>query len=157
MSRRRAADIRVMVPDSKYNHTVISRFINYVMWCGQKSKAESLVYDALAKMSEEVKVGAVEAFESAISNVRPVVEVRSRRVGGATYQVPIDVSARRSVALALRWIVSVVRAKSGAKSFSEKLASELVDAYNGRGAAVKKKDDTHKMAEANKAFAHYKW
>jgi len=157
MSRRRSADKRPIDPDPKFNSILVSKFTNGLMERGKKTVAQRIFYNAMDMVAERVKdEDPLTVFEEAMSNVRPRVEVKSRRVGGATYQVPIEVRQARRNALAIRWIISFSRAKSG-KSMSEKLAAELVDAYNKRGAAVKKKDDTHRMAEANKAFAHYRW
>lgn len=156
MARRHSAEQRMVLPDAKYGHVVLAKFINVLMCRGKKAVAERVVYSALDEFADKVNVTAVAGFEKVISNVRPLVEVRSRRVGGATYQVPMEVEPRRGVALAMRWLLKAARTKSG-KSMSEKLWMTFLDAYNGVGAAVKKRDDTHKMAEANRAFAHYKW
>ena len=156
MSRRRTIKKRERTPDSKYKHGVISNFISCIMYSGKKSVAESIVYSSIDTVAEKLAVDAVEAFEGVINNIRPMVEVKSRRVGGATYQVPIEVRAERGITLAIRWLIKSSRARKG-KTMIEKLSAEMVDAYNKRGAAVKKREDTHKMAEANRAFAHYRW
>lgn len=156
MSRRHRATRRPVTPDLLYGSEVITRFINQVMERGKKSTAESLVYKALDIMKENLSQDPVEVFEKAIDNVRPQLEVKSRRVGGATYQVPLEVKEDRGRALAMRWIINTARAKKGVP-FSRALASELSDAFGETGTAVKKRDDTHKMAQANKAFAHYRW
>ena len=157
MARRRRVAKRVRMPDWKYNSDLVSCFINKVMLEGKKSIAQSIVYEAMDILKSKIKSeDALESFKKAIDNVKPSLEVRSRRVGGATYQVPQDVSVARRTTLAIRWIVGYARAKKGSPMV-QSLAIELVDAHNYTGAAVKKKEDTHKMAEANKAFAHYKW
>ncbi len=157
MSRRRAAVKRTVLPDPKFDSQLVSKFTNMVMYSGKKGLAEKIVYGALDIIDEEVSdVAPLEVFERAIENVKPLLEVRSRRVGGATYQVPVEVRSERRVALALRWIIGFSRTRSG-KTMKEKLAAELLDAYNKRGASIKKREDTHKMAEANKAFAHFRW
>lgn len=157
MSRKRAAIKRECNPDAKYSNLVIAKFINNLMVSGKKSIAEGITYKSLDVVSQKLSVDPVEAFEKALSNVRPMLEVRSRRVGGATYQVPVEVRPSRSMALAMRWLISASRARKSEKTMAERLAVELIEAYNGRGEAVKKRDNTHKMAEANRAFAHYKW
>ena len=156
MSRRRAAEKREVIPDAKYGDTVLAKFINSVMEQGKKGIAERIVYGALDKISKKVSQDPVRVFHDAIENVKPTVEVRSRRVGGATYQVPVEVRPERRQALAIRWIIQAARDRSG-HSMTEKLSAELLDAFNRRGNAVKKREDTHKMADANKAFAHYRW
>ncbi len=157
MSRRRTIEKRSVEPDPKYNSMLVSKFTNGLMERGKKTLAQRIFYGAMDIVAERVKdEDALTVFEEAMSNVRPRVEVKSRRVGGATYQVPMEVRQTRRNALAIRWIIDYSKSKSG-KSMSEKLAAELVDAYNNRGGSVKKKDDTHRMAEANKAFAHYRW
>ena len=157
MSRRRKAEKRDILPDPKFNDRVLSRFINIVMNDGKKSTAEKIVYSALDIASSKLKVkNPIDLFKSALNNVKPGIEVRSRRVGGATYQVPMEVRQERGTAMALRWLVTFSRARNG-KSMSQKLAGELMDAANETGSAVKKREDTHKMAEANKAFAHYRY
>ena len=157
MSRRRKAEKRDVIADPKYNDRVLSRFINIVMFDGKKSTAEKIVYDALNIASSKLKVkNPIDLFKTALSNVKPGIEVRSRRVGGATYQVPVEVRNDRAQALAIRWIVDASR-KRNEKSMIDRLAQELADANEKKGASVKKKEDTHKMAEANRAFAHYRW
>ena len=157
MSRRRAADNRQHLPDAKYEHSGVAKFINNVMIGGKKSVAEKIVYEALEDAAKKVGVGPVELFEQVIANVSPAVEVRSRRVGGATYQVPVEVRAVRAMALAVRWIIKASNARKAEKTMAMRLASVFVESYNNKGDAVKKRDDTHKMADSNKAFAHYKW
>ena len=152
--RRRAAKKREINPDAKYGNGLIAKFINKLMYEGKKSTAESIMYDALAELAKTTKTDAVSAFEEAINNVRPQIEVKSRRVGGATYQVPVEVRASRSFALAIRWIISYARSRHG-RTMVEKLSAELNDAFNKRGASRKKKEDVQKMAESNRAFAHY--
>ncbi|MCD6239630.1 MAG: 30S ribosomal protein S7 [Thermotogae bacterium] len=154
--RRRRAEIRQIQPDPIYNDVLVTRFINKVMWDGKKNAAERIFYKAMNIISEKTGKDALEVFKQAVQNASPLVEVRPRRVGGATYQVPLEVRESRKVALALRWIIGAARARKG-KPMEEKLAAELLDAYQGTGVAVKKRDDTHRMAEANKAFSHYKW
>jgi small subunit ribosomal protein S7 len=157
MSRRKGADKRVVIPDPRYNNVLVSKFTNGLMERGKKSLARRIFYDAMDLIDERIPdEEPMVVFEQAMENVRPRVEVKSRRVGGATYQVPMEVRQTRRNALAIRWIIGFAQSRSG-KSMSEKLAAELLDAYNERGASVKKKDDTHRMAEANKAFAHYRW
>jgi len=147
---------RVPPPDAKHNSVTVSKFINRLMIRGQKSTAERIVYDALQFAAEQVSSEPEEALERAIRNATPLVKVKSRRVGGATYQVPMEVPEDQGRALAMRWLIASARARSG-KSMAQKLASELVDAFQGRGVTVKKREDIHRMAEANKAFAHYRW
>lgn len=147
---------RIPPPDAKYNSVTVAKFINRLMLRGQKATAERVVYDALQVAAQQVDSSPEETIERAIKNAAPLVMVKSRRVGGATYQVPMEVREDRGRALAMRWLIASARARSG-KSMAEKLASELIDAVHGRGAAIKKRDDLHKMAEANKAFAHYRW
>lgn len=154
--RRRRAVKREVAPDPIYNDVLVTRLINRVMKDGKKSKAEKIVYKALEMLSEKTKQPPMEAFKKAISNVKPLLEVRPRRVGGATYQIPFEVPEDRALSLALRWIVAAARAKSG-RPTSERLALELIDAYNGTGVAVKKREDVHRMAEAGKAYAHFRW
>jgi small subunit ribosomal protein S7 len=157
MPRKKLQNKRTVEADPKYNSVLVSRFTNGLMQDGKKSLARRMFYDAMAvveeKLSEEEPLA---VFETAMENVRPRVEVKSRRVGGATYQVPVEVRPDRRNALAIRWVISFAKSRSG-RSMSDKLAAELIDAYNNRGSSVKKRDDTHKMAEANKAFAHYRW
>lgn len=156
MARRRSAEKRALLPDPKFKSDVIGKFINMIMKHGKKSVAEKIVYGALSIVSEKSKLGAQEALEKALENVRPVVEVKSRRVGGATYQVPCEVRPGRRNALAMRWLVDASR-KRGEKGMGARLAGELFEATENRGSAVKKREDTHRMAEANKAFAHFRW
>ncbi len=156
MPRRHVTKKQPLVPDPLYNSTLVARFTNNLMRCGKKSLAQKMMYDSFAVIEEKLGKPPLEVFNKAIDNVKPDLEVKSRRVGGATYQVPIEVRAERKIALAIRWLIVNARARHG-KSMSEKLADELIDAYNNTGATIKKKEDTRKMAEANKAFAHYKW
>jgi small subunit ribosomal protein S7 len=156
MSRKRKAPIRKIYPDPKYGSVVISKFINSIMYDGKRSRAEKILYTALDKLKEKSKEDPVKIFNSAISNVKPNLEVRSRRVGGATYQVPVEVKPSRSQALALRWIMDATRKRKN-KTMAEKLYFELLDASQNKGSAIKKREDTHKMAESNKAFAHFRW
>lgn len=156
MSRRKRADQREVLPDPKHNSVLVAKFINGLMVGGKKSVAERIFYTALDLIEKQTKKNGLEVFEKAIENVKPILEVRSRRVGGATYQVPIEVRMNRKQALALRWIIQYSKARSG-KSMAEKLAAELIAASNNEGASIKKREDTHKMAEANKAFAHFRW
>ena len=154
--RRRRADKREVIPDPKYKSAVVARFINTIMTQGKKSKAEKIVYRAFDILAQKTGKPALEVFQKALDNARPLLEIKPRRIGGATYQVPIDVKSERGIAIAMRWLRNFARTKKG-KPMEIKLADELMEAYNGQGSAVKKKDDTHKMAEANKAFAHYRW
>jgi len=156
MARRKVATKRPTVPDSKYNNVVLAKFITRMMLKGKKSIATRLLYDAIETLKGKTDKSELEVFLKAIENAKPLVEVKSRRVGGATYQVPVEIRESRREALAMRWIITAARERSG-RNFSEKLAAELWDAYNNTGTAIKKKEDTHKMAEANKAFAHYRW
>lgn len=157
MPRRRAATKREILPDPKYKDLLVSKFINSLMKHGKKSVAENIFYGALDAIAErEEEMSSVEVFKNAIDNVMPSVEVKSRRVGGSTYQVPMEVRHRRSQSLAIRWIIQYANSRSG-RSMRAKLADELMDASNRRGSSIKKKEDTHKMADANKAFAHYRW
>ena len=156
MPRKGHIKKRETIADATYNSTVITKFINTLMLDGKKSTAEAIMYGALNRASEKLKVEPMALFEKAMNNVKPVVEVRSRRVGGATYQVPVEVPAGRAQALAIRWIISYARGKKG-MPMQERLARELIDAYNNEGSSVKKREDTHKMAEANRAFAHYRF
>ena len=156
MPRRRVAAKREILPDPKFGNVTLAKFMNHVMVRGKKSLAERIVYGALETVRERTKREPVGVFEEALANVAPMVEVKSRRVGGATYQVPVEVRASRQQALAMRWLVDYARAR-GEKSMSQRLAGELADASQGRGAAVKKREDTHRMAEANKAFSHYRF
>ena len=156
MSRKRKAPIRKIYPDPKYGSVTISKFINSIMYDGKRSKAEKILYSALEKIKTKNKEDPMKIFNTAISNVKPNVEVRSRRVGGATYQVPVEVKSNRSQALALRWLMEATR-KRKQKTMAEKLYYELLDASQNKGSAIKKREDTHKMAESNKAFAHFRW
>lgn len=156
MSRRHAAEKRVINPDAKFGDVVVAKFMNSVMMRGQKSTAEKIVYGAIARLEEKTKQDGLKMFHDALENVKPMVEVKSRRVGGATYQVPVEVRADRRQALAIRWIIDAARKRSE-KTMEERLFGELMDASNNRGNAIRKREDMHKMAEANKAFSHYKW
>ena len=156
MSRRRQAEKREINPDAKYGDVIISKFMNSVMHDGKKSVAESIVYGALDTIERRAKQSPVEVFHQALDNVMPAIEVRSRRVGGATYQVPVEVRPERRQALAIRWLITAARARNE-KTMVERLSGELLDAANNRGTAVKKREDTHRMAEANRAFSHYRW
>jgi len=156
MPRRREVPKRALLPDPKYGSEMLAKFVNMVMERGKKSIAEKIVYGALDTMAERGKGEPLELLEQALDNVRPVVEVKSRRVGGATYQVPVEVRSARRNTLAMRWLIDAAR-KRNEKSMARRLAGELLDAAESRGAAVKKREDTHRMAEANKAFAHYRW
>lgn len=157
MSRRRRAEKREAQPDPIYGSRLLEKFINKVMESGKKTTARRIVYNALEKFSKRVKAeNVLEAFERALENAQPSLEVKSRRIGGATYQVPIEIPASRRLAMAMRWIITYSRAKVG-RSMEDGLSGELVDCFNNQGSTIKKKEDTHKMAEANKAFAHYKW
>jgi small subunit ribosomal protein S7 len=157
MSRRRRAETRKVLPDPKFGDLVVTKFMNYVMYEGKKAVAESIMYGAFDIMEAKRRdIGPLETFHAALDNVAPSLEVRSRRVGGATYQVPVEVRPERRRALAIRWLVGAARSR-GENTMTEKLAGELLDASNNRGAAVKKREDTHKMAEANRAFSHYRW
>lgn len=157
MSRRHRAEKREIAPDPIHGSIVLAKFINKVMERGKKSLARRIVYNAINKFAERVKVeNPLEAFEQALENAKPSLEVKSRRIGGATYQVPIEIPAARRTSLAMRWIIKYSKEKVG-RSMEDGLAAELNDCYNNQGASIKKKDDTHRMAEANKAFAHYKW
>ena len=156
MPRRREVPKRIIAPDPKYKNTLVSKFINGLMREGKKSVSRKIFYDAMDIVKRRSKEVPVKVFEQAMENITPVLEVRSRRVGGATYQVPVEVRTDRRQALAIRWLVGFSK-KRGEKSMAQRLAGELLDAYNKRGTAFKKKEDTHRMAEANKAFAHYRW
>ena len=156
MSRRHAAERREILPDAKFGDTVLTKFMNNLMIDGKKSVAESIVYNALERVEKKLKRAPVEVFHEALDNIKPSVEVRSRRVGGATYQVPVEVRPERREALAIRWLIIAAR-KRNENTMEERLAGELTDAVNNRGTAVKKREDTHKMADANKAFSHYRW
>jgi small subunit ribosomal protein S7 len=154
--RRRRAEKRVVLPDPKYKNIMVTRFINCIMTQGKKSKAEGIVYGAFEILAQKTGKPAIEVFQKALDNARPLLEIKPRRIGGATYQVPIDVKPERGVSIVMRWIRNFARVKKG-KPMEIKLADELLEAYNNQGSAVKKREDTHKMAEANKAFAHYRW
>lgn len=154
--RKQRAPKRDVAPDAKYNSKVVASFINMIMKKGKKSLAERIVYRSFDIVNEKLKKDPLEVFQNAVENVRPLLEVKSRRVGGATYQIPVDVNSRRGATLALRWMRNYARAKSG-RPMEQKLADEIIDAYKRQGAAIKKREDTHRMAEANKAFAHYRW
>ena len=158
MSRRHSAEKREVLPDPKFGDIVLSRFMNVLMYDGKKSTAEGIVYDALDALKKRLGANGdpLRVFHEAMDNVKPAVEVRSRRVGGATYQVPVEVRTERRQALAIRWIIESAR-KRGEHTMQDRLSAELMDAANNRGAAVKKREDTHRMAEANKAFSHYRW
>ena len=157
MSRRRCAEKRPLEPDPVYGNPALSKFINKVMLDGKKSTARRIVYNALESFAKRVKIESpIEAFEKALENAKPSLEVKSRRIGGATYQVPVEISGNRRESMAMRWIIAHSRTKPG-KSMEDALSQELADCYNNQGATIKKKDDTHRMAEANKAYAHYKW
>ena len=156
MSRKKRAPKRILYPDAKYQSSVLSKFVNFVMYDGKKAVAEKIIYKALDQIKSKTKEDPIKIFNDAVNNVRPNLEVRSRRVGGATYQVPVEVKTKRSQTLALRWLLDASRKRKN-KSMSEKLFNELMDAYQRKGSAMKKREDTHKMAESNKAFAHYRW
>jgi len=156
MSRRRRAEKREVLPDAKFGDQVVTKFMNCLMLAGKKSVAEAIVYGAMSRIEARAKIDPVRVFHEALSNVRPQLEVRSRRVGGATYQVPVEVRPERAQTLAIRWLIKSARARNE-NTMTERLSAELLDAANQRGAAVKKREDTHKMAEANKAFSHYRW
>ncbi len=156
MSRKRRAPKKIPIVDPKYKSVIIPKLINSIMFDGKKITAEKIVYDAIDKIKNKSKDEPITVFNDAINNVRPTVEVRSRRVGGATYQVPVEVKSKRSQALALRWIIDASRKRKD-KKMSDKLFNEIFDAYQNKGSAIKKKEDTHKMAESNKAFAHFRW
>jgi small subunit ribosomal protein S7 len=156
MPRRRVAAKRQILPDPKYKDKLVAKFINKIMWEGKKSKAETIVYKCFASIEKKTKTDPLKVFRTALDNIKPVIETKSRRVGGATYQVPVEVRPDRKMSLAMRWLISFSRDRKE-HSMEERIAAELIDAANNRGAAVKKKEDTHKMAEANKAFAHYRW
>ncbi|MEE8621845.1 MAG: 30S ribosomal protein S7 [Syntrophobacteria bacterium] len=156
MPRRREVPKRITLPDPKYGNKLVAKFINNIMRMGKRSVAERILYQSFDIIAERSKQDPVEVFTKALDNVKPTLEVKSRRVGGSTYQVPVEVRSSRRVALAIRWIINYAQQRSE-KSMMQKLAGELLDAANNRGASVKKKEDTHRMAEANKAFAHYRW
>jgi small subunit ribosomal protein S7 len=156
MPRRREVTKREILPDPKYKNTLVAKFINKIMQRGEKSVAERILYRAMEIIQEKTKEEPLKVFEKSVNNVKPVIEVKSRRVGGATYQVPTEIRPERRTALAIRWLITYTQERSE-KSMEEKLAAELMDAANNRGGAIKKREDVHKMAEANKAFAHYRW
>ena len=156
MSRKSNTPKRTFYPDSKYGSLILSKFINFVMYDGKKSAAEKIIYTAFEQIKDKTKEDPIKIFNDAINNIRPNLEVRSRRVGGATYQVPVEVKTKRSQTLALRWLLEATRKRKN-KTMSDKLFNELMDASQRKGAAMKKREDTHKMAESNKAFAHYRW
>ena len=156
MGRKNKSVTRPVLPDSRYNSTVVSKFVSRMMLDGKKSVSVRIIYEAFDTLKAKTEKDPLEVFLKALDNVKPMVEVKSRRVGGATYQVPIEIRDSRREALAMRWVIAAARSKSG-RGMGERLASELLDAYNNTGTAYKKKEDTHKMAEANKAFAHYRW
>lgn len=156
MSRRSTPAKREILPDPVYNSVTITKFVNVLMERGKKATAERILYGALEIVAKKSGEEAIEAFQKAINNIKPSVEVKSRRVGGATYQVPMEVRPERQVSLSIRWLINYARSR-GEKGMTAKLSAELLDAFNGRGGAVKKREDTHRMADANKAFAHYRW
>ncbi|MBV9347013.1 MAG: 30S ribosomal protein S7 [Pseudolabrys sp.] len=156
MSRRHAADKREILPDPKFGNVVVTKLMNTIMYAGKKSVAEGIVYGAFDLIEGKTKQSPINVFQAALDNVMPSIEVRSRRVGGATYQVPVEVRSTRRQALGIRWIIEAARERNE-KTMTERLSSELLDASNNRGNAVKKREDTHKMAEANRAFSHYRW
>ncbi|MDR3020038.1 MAG: 30S ribosomal protein S7 [Treponema sp.] len=156
MGRKKKSIDRGLLPDPKYNSLVVSKFVNRMMWEGKRSLGLRIIHDALGILQTKTDKEPLEVFLKALDNVKPVIEVKSRRVGGATYQVPVEIRDTRREALGMRWIIAAARARSG-KGMGDRLAAELLDAYNNTGTAFKKKEDTHKMAEANKAFAHYRW
>ena len=156
MSRKRSAPKKIPIIDSRYKSTIIPKLINSIMYDGKKTIAEKIVYEALEKIKSKTKDEPINIFNDAIKNVRPTVEVRARRVGGATYQVPVEVKSKRSQALALRWLIAASRKRKD-KKMSDKIFNEIYDAYQNKGSAIKKKEDMHKMAESNKAFAHFRW
>ena len=156
MSRKNRAPRRIFYPESKYQSLVLSKFINFVMYGGKKTAAEKIIYTALDQIKNKTKEDPIKIFNDAINNIRPNLEVRSRRVGGATYRVPVEVKIKRSQTLALRWLLEATRKRKN-KSMADKLFNELMDASQKKGSAIKKREDTHKMAESNKAFAHFRW
>ena len=156
MSRKKKAPKKIFYPDAKYSSTLLAKFINFVMYDGRKTKAEKIIYGALDQIRNKTKEDPIKVFNNAINNIRPNLEVRSRRVGGATYQVPVEVKTKRSQTLALRWLLEATRKRKN-KTMSDRLLNELMDASQNKGSAIKKREDTHKMAESNKAFAHYRW
>ena len=156
MSRKRRAPKRIFYPDSKYGSLTLAKFINFVMYNGKKAAAEKVIYTALDQIKDKTKEDPIKVFNEAVNNIRPTLEVRSRRVGGATYQVPVEVKTKRSQTLALKWLLAASRKRKN-KTMSDKIFNELMDASQRKGAAIKKREDTHRMAESNKAFAHYRW
>ncbi|MCW2317087.1 small subunit ribosomal protein S7 [Rhodoblastus acidophilus] len=156
MSRRHSAEKREVIPDAKFGDIIVAKFMNSIMYDGKKSAAEQIVYGAFDIIENKAKVEPLGVFKQALENVAPAIEVRSRRVGGATYQVPVEVRTERRQALAIRWLITAARGRND-KTMIERLSAELLDASNNRGAAVKKREDTHRMAEANRAFSHYRW
>tara|TARA_B110000438_G_scaffold6382_1_gene6328 strand:- start:1523 stop:1993 length:471 start_codon:yes stop_codon:yes gene_type:complete len=156
MSRKKQAPKKIFYPDPRYNSLTLAKFINFVMYDGKKTTSERIIYGALDKIKEKTKQDPIKIFDEAINNIRPNLEVRSRRVGGATYQVPQEVKSKRSQTLALRWLLDASRKRKN-KTMADKLFNELMDASQRKGSAIKKREDTHKMAESNKAFAHYRW
>jgi len=156
MSRRHRAEKREILPDPKFGDQVLTKFMNNLMYDGKKSAAERIVYGALDKVESRAKTDPIQVFHEALNNIKPNLEVRSRRVGGATYQVPVEVRHERAQALAIRWLIDACRKRSE-NTMVDRLSAELLDAFNNRGSAVKKREDTHKMAEANRAFSHYRW
>ena len=156
MSRRHKAEKREVIPDAKFGDLIVAKFMNSVMYDGKKSAAEAIVYGALTAVEAKLKSDPLAVFKQALENVAPAIEVRSRRVGGATYQVPVEVRAERRQALAIRWLITAARGRND-KTMVDRLSAELMDAANNRGNAVKKREDTHRMAEANRAFSHYRW
>ena len=156
MSRKNRAPKRTFYADAKFQSLVLSKFINFIMYDGKKAAAEKLIYSALKQIGEKTKEDPIKVFNDAVNNIRPNLEVRSRRVGGATYQVPVEVKTKRSQTLALRWLLEATRKRKN-KTMSERLFNELMDASQNKGSAIKKREDTHKMAESNKAFAHFRW
>jgi small subunit ribosomal protein S7 len=156
MSRKKQAPKRIFYPDAKYRSQVLAKFINFVMYDGKKATAEKVIYLTLDKIKDKTKDDPIKVFNDAINNIRPNLEVRSRRVGGATYQVPVEVKTKRSQTLALRWLLDATRKRKN-KTMADKLFNELMDASQNKGLAIKKREDTHKMAESNKAFAHFRW
>ena len=156
MSRKKKAPRRIFYADAKYKSTILAKFINFIMYDGKKTTAEKIIYSALDQIKNKTKDDPIKVFNDAVNNIRPNLEVRSRRVGGATYQVPVEVKTKRSQTLALRWLLDATRKRKN-KTMSDKLFNELMDASQNKGSAIKKREDTHKMAESNKAFAHYRW
>jgi len=156
MSRRHSSYKREILPDTRYNDVIVTKFINCVMKSGKKTIAEAIVYRAIEALGEAVKMPGIEAFRQVLANVKPAMEVRSRRIGGATYQVPVEVSVKRALALTIRWLIAAALKRSEKNTMEEKLAVEFIDAFNNKGGAIKVKEEKHKAAEANRAFAHYK-